>query len=113
MSNEDVISGVSINGVEPTRDNISTKTYPISRSLYFYVKNSHATKVPAMREYIEMFMNEELVGGDGLLTEIGLIPLSEKQLKHYQVKAQDLNDLSLEELEKELKQQKVASLISR
>ena len=110
MSNNDVITGISINGVEPTRENIATKSYPISRSLYFYVKNSHISKVPAMREYIEMFMNEELTGSEGLLIEIGLIPMSGKMLKHYQVKANEMNELSVDELEREQEQKKLASL---
>ena len=30
-----------------------------------------------MKEYIDMFLNEEIIGEEGLLTEIGLIPMNE------------------------------------
>jgi phosphate transport system substrate-binding protein len=110
MSNDDVISGVSINGVEPTGENIASKAYPISRSLYFYIKDSHVNKVPAMREYIEMFMSEVLIGSDGLLTEIGLIPMPGEMQKQYQVKAKEMTKLSLDELEQELQKRSIASI---
>jgi phosphate transport system substrate-binding protein len=79
--NSDLIAGVKINGVAPTAENISSKKYPISRSLFFYIKNDHIQDVPAIREYVEMFLNVDLVGEEGLLTEIGLIPLPEEAVE--------------------------------
>jgi phosphate transport system substrate-binding protein len=73
--NSDKVSGATIDGVTPTPENISTGKYPISRSLFFYTKNSHADKVPAMKAYIETFMSEDMIGPDGELIEIGLISL--------------------------------------
>ncbi len=73
--NEDKLSGATINGVAPTPENISSAKYPVSRSLFFYVKNSHKKDVPAMDKYIEMFMSENMIGKNGILSEIGLIPL--------------------------------------
>ncbi|WP_407933687.1 substrate-binding domain-containing protein [Halarcobacter sp.] len=73
--NEDKLSGSTINGIAPTPDNISSAKYPVSRSLFFYTKNSHKKDVPAMNKYIEMFMSENMIGNNGILTEIGLIPL--------------------------------------
>jgi len=77
--NEDKLAGSTINGVAPTPDNISSSKYPVSRSLFFYVKNSHKKDVPAMEKYVEMFMSENMIGRDGILTEIGLIPLPNDQ----------------------------------
>ena len=73
--NEDKVQGATINGVEPTPETISSAEYPVSRSLFFYIKNSHSKDVPAMDKYVELFMSEKMIGTNGILGEIGLIPL--------------------------------------
>ncbi len=35
--------------------------------------------VPAMNKYVEMFMSENMIGPDGILSEIGLISLPDAQ----------------------------------
>lgn len=97
--NTDLISGVKINGIAPTAENISSKAYPISRSLFFYIKNDHIKDVPAMSEYVEMFLNADLVGEDGLLTEIGLIPIPDDVVEESREKVANLQRITLEELE--------------
>ncbi len=100
VENTDTIKGISIDGVLPTTESISSQNYPISRSLFFYIKNSHIKDVPAMKEYIDMFLSEELIGEDGLLTEIGLIPMApeliEKNLEisvnKIQLRSEDLEE---------------------
>lgn len=96
--NEDVIMGVDIDNMPPTADNISTKRYPISRSLFFYIKNDHADEVPALKEYIEMFLNKDLVGEDGLLSEIGLIPMPDNMIAENLQKVSSLQKLTLQDL---------------
>jgi phosphate transport system substrate-binding protein len=78
IENADKISGVQINKVSPTAETIATGDYPISRSLYFYINNNKAKEVPAMAEYVKLFMSDKMIGTDGILTEIGLIPLADK-----------------------------------
>jgi phosphate transport system substrate-binding protein len=73
--NEDKVQGAKINGYLPTPATIASHKYPIARSLFFYIKNSHADKVPAMAKYVDMFMSEDMIGNDGILGEIGLIAL--------------------------------------
>lgn len=73
--NADRIKGASIDGVEPVPANISSGKYPVSRSLYFYVKVGHLDKVPGLAEYVDMFLSEQMIGSNGLLKSIGLIPL--------------------------------------
>jgi len=73
--NSDRIKGASVDGVEPVPANISSGKYPVSRSLYFYVKVDHLDKVPGMAEYVDMFLSEQMIGTNGLLKSIGLIPL--------------------------------------
>jgi phosphate transport system substrate-binding protein len=73
--NMDVIQGSIIDGVEPTFENIADGEYPISRSLYFYVKNAHLGVVPGIEEYVAEFVSDDAVGDDGYLADKGLIPL--------------------------------------
>ena len=82
IENDDKVQGSKINGISPNPDTISSAKYPISRSLFFYIKNSHSAKIPAMSKYIDMFMSEEMIGNDGILGEIGLISLpNDKRLE--------------------------------
>ena len=75
IENDDMIQGATINGVKPTPDTISSGDYPVSRSLFFYIKNSHSKDVPAMNKYVDLFMSEKMIGKEGILGEIGLIAL--------------------------------------
>jgi len=97
--NEDAISGVSIDQISPSSETIADKSYPIARSLFFYMKNDHLENVPAMQEYIDMFLNEDIIGEDGLLMEIGLIPMSELLLEANKAAAESAKPLSLELLQ--------------
>jgi phosphate transport system substrate-binding protein len=97
--NSDLIAGVKVNGVAPTAENISSKSYPISRSLFFYIKNDHINEVRAMSEYVDMFLNVDLIGEEGLLTEIGLIPMSDELIKLNREKAKAQALLKIKELE--------------
>jgi phosphate transport system substrate-binding protein len=75
--NSDRLSGVSVGGVAPEFEAISDGSYPISRSLFFYVKNQHAAIVPGLREYVDEFTSEDAWGEYGYLTDRGLIPLAD------------------------------------
>ncbi|MEM9715693.1 MAG: substrate-binding domain-containing protein [Pseudomonadota bacterium] len=73
--NSDQIKGATIGGVEPTFENIASGDYPVSRSLYFYIKNAHVGVVPGIEEYAAEFSSEAASGEDGYLLSKGLIPL--------------------------------------
>ena len=79
--NSDRIQGSLVNGIEPTFENISSGSYPISRSLYFYVKKAHVGKVPGIKEYLQEFVSDNAMGDYGYLAEKGLIPLPPEDLK--------------------------------
>lgn len=96
--NNDIIKGVKIDSIAPTADNIASKAYPISRSLFFYIKNDHIDAVPAMKEYVDMFLNEELIGKGGLLEEIGLIPMTDNLIQESRVRVSNVKKLSLQDL---------------
>ena len=77
--NADRLQGSVVDGVQPTFEEISAQNYPVSRSLYFYVKNAHADVIPGIREYVAEFTSEGAWGPDGYLADKGLIPLPEDE----------------------------------
>ena len=79
--NADKLKGAVIGGVEPTFDNIASGDYPVSRSMYFYIKKAHVGVIPGIEEYAAEFVNQRASGDEGYLTEKGLIPLPAAQHK--------------------------------
>ena len=77
--NKDRIQGSKVGGVAPTFDNIAMGDYPVSRSLYFYVKHAHIGVVPGIREYVKEFTSEDAWGPFGYLADKGLIPLPDDE----------------------------------
>jgi len=76
--NTDKLRGAKIEGVEARPETISSGEYPIARSLYFYVKNSHRGEVDGLDAFLELFLAEQMIGPDGYLRDIGLISLPEE-----------------------------------
>ena len=54
---------------------IADGSYAISRSMYFYVKGAHVGVIPGIEDYIDVFTQEATWGDEGILTDLGLIPL--------------------------------------
>ncbi len=77
--NSDKVQGSIIDGVVPTFEAIADGSYPISRALYFYIKNAHLDAIPGMREYVEEFMSDKASGEDGYLADKGMIPMSAEE----------------------------------
>lgn len=97
--NTNTLNAASIGGVEPEPEAISSGDYPVARSLWFYVKNQHAEEVPPMYEYTEMFMEEQMIGEDGYLKDIGLIVLPEGEREEWREKMADRTQLELSDLQ--------------
>jgi len=93
--NGDKVQGSEVNGVAPSFDSISTGDYPVSRPLYFYVKGAHVGKIPGIQEYAMEFTSNKAMGEDGYLTDRGLIPLSDDELKQVQVDVKELKSLEM------------------
>lgn len=74
QNNTDKLEVSTINGVFPDVETIASGDYPVSRPLYFYVKNAHLDVIPGLREYVEFFVSDEMAGPDGALAEYGLVP---------------------------------------
>ena len=73
--NGNVVKGARVDGVDPTFENIASGDYPVSRSLYVYVKAEHVGVIPGMEEFIAEYTSEAAWGDEGYLAERGLIPL--------------------------------------
>lgn len=93
--NSDTIQGSKINGVAPDFDQISDGSYPVSRSLYFYVKKSRIGKTDGIQEYLAEFANDKAWGPEGYLADKGLIPMSDKERKDWAEKVKSLQNLSM------------------
>lgn len=74
--NDDKVQGSLVEGKAPEFETIADGSYPISRPLFFYVKNAHLTSIPGMKEFLQEFTSEGAMGNEGYLIDKGLIPLS-------------------------------------
>ena len=74
--NTDVITGNMIDGVDPAFENIASGDYPVSRSIFFYVKNQHVGTIPGLEDFLDEYTSERSWGEEGYLVDIGLIPLN-------------------------------------
>ncbi len=73
-NNRSTLEVSTINGVEPPVETISSGDYPISRPLFFYVKNAHLDIIPGLKEYVEFFVSDDMAGPEGALAAYGLVP---------------------------------------
>ena len=79
--NRDKVKVAPVSGVVPSVDTIATGKYPVSRPLYFYVKKAHLGAIPGLKEYIEFFLSDRMVGPEGAAVDKGLIPMPAAEIK--------------------------------
>jgi phosphate transport system substrate-binding protein len=72
-NNTDKLRVATMSGVLPSTETIASGTYPVSRPLYFYVKNAHMGVIPGLREYVNFFVSDDMAGPDGPLAAYGLV----------------------------------------
>ena len=94
-SNADRIQGSVINGTAPEFETISSGKYPVSRSMYFYVKNAHVGVIPGIKEYVAEFTADKAWGPEGYLADKGLIPLDESERNKVRSSAVSLTTLAM------------------
>ena len=93
--NSDRLQGSKVAGVEPEFEAIAAGDYPVSRSLFFYVKKAHVDMVPGVREFVAEFTNDRAWGDEGYLTDKGLIPLPSDERAKVKAQAMSLANLSM------------------
>ncbi len=72
--NKDKIRGVTIDGVEPTYNDIASNKYPGARPLFLYVKKAHMDAVPGLPAFLELYTT--MWDPKGELAKHGLIAAS-------------------------------------
>jgi len=93
--NADKMQGATVAGVTPEFENIAAGDYPVSRSLYFYVKKAHAGVIPGIEAYLAEFTSDRASGPDGYLLDKGLIPLPDDQRELVRQQAESLAKLTM------------------
>lgn len=73
-NNADKLKVATVSGVVPTVESIAKGEYPVSRPLFFYVKKAHIGVIPGLKEYVEFFLSDDMVGPDSPLAQYGLVP---------------------------------------
>ena len=78
-NNMDTVKAAAIEGVAPSIATISDGSYPLSRSLYIYVKKASLTNKPAVKAFVDGFVSDAASGKGGYLQSRGLIPLPDAE----------------------------------
>ena len=72
-NNADKLKVATVGGITPSVETISSGEYPVSRPLFFYVKKAHLGVIPGLKEYVEFFLSDDMIGPDSPLAEYGLV----------------------------------------
>ena len=75
-NSKDKVQAHKIEGKEISLSSIQDGSYPISRPLFFYVKNQHIGIIPGIEEYVKEFTSKKASGKRGYLKDLGLVPLA-------------------------------------
>src|SRR5690606_4874076 len=51
--NRGTVKAARVNGVEPSLETIASGEYPISRSMFIYVKRAHVGVIPGLAEFVQ------------------------------------------------------------
>ena len=96
--NSDRLQAATLNGKVPTAEAIAADEYPVARSLFFYVKKAHVGVVPGIQEYVSEFTSNAAMGQNGYLKDVGLIVPPRAALMDLMEKAENMPNLTLDEL---------------
>ena len=93
--NLDKLQAKHVDAVEPTFENISSGKYPVSRSMFVYVKNAHAGVIPGLREFVSEYVSDRSMGENGYLEKKGLIPLPKAEREKVRGNASNLTPMAM------------------
>jgi len=79
--NLDKIQGSMVEKVLPTFESIASGDYTVSRPLFVYAKNEHMNVIPGMKEFVRLYISDQMTSEDGALADKGLIPLPAREKK--------------------------------
>ena len=92
--NSDRIKGGRVDGVLPEFELIASGDYPISRSLFVYVKNQHVGVIDGIEGFVAELTSDDAWGEFGYLADRGLIPLPDAQRIEIEDRAANLTPMS-------------------
>ena len=92
------LRGVSLDGVEPTYENIASGKYKGSRLLYVYVKKQHVGLVPGLDKFAAEYVSPKAIGEDGYLARKGLVTLPKAKAEEARKAALSLTPLTIDPL---------------
>ena len=73
-NNRDKLKVATMDGIMPSTETIAAGEYPVSRPLFFYVKKAHLGVIPGLKEYVEFFLADQMVGPRSPSADKGLVP---------------------------------------
>ncbi len=97
-NNHGTLRGLKINQITPDFENIVAGNYPISRTLYFYVRKENFIESKNAQNYVKTFISPKAIGEEGYLIDKGLIPLSDTEYQQQAQKITSLETLKLQDL---------------
>lgn len=80
-NNKDKLKVATVSGIAPSGETIAKGEYPVSRPLFFYVKKAHLGTVPGLKEYVEFFLSDQMIGPRSPAAEKGLVPAPKAERK--------------------------------
>jgi phosphate transport system substrate-binding protein len=95
--NLDKLQGLTMNGVEPTYENIASFEYPGARPLFIYVKDAHLDAIRGLREFVAEWARSW--GKDGPLAAVGLVASPDDVAARSQKLATDFTPLTAADFE--------------
>ena len=81
QNNKDKLKVATVSSIAPSVDTIAKGEYPVSRPLFFYVKKAHLGVVPGLKDYVEFFLNDKMIGPRSPTVEKGLVPAPKDERK--------------------------------
>lgn len=74
------IQGVTIDGVMPDGDTISSLKYGPSREMFVYVKKAHIGVIPGLDKFAIEYVSDKAAADGGYLEKKGLVPVPKEKL---------------------------------
>lgn len=93
-NNTDALKVATMSGVEPTTETIAAGDYPVSRPLFFFIKQAHIGVIPGVKEFAQFFIADEIAGPDGPLAQYGLVSDPELAATQASVEAEETLDVN-------------------
>jgi phosphate transport system substrate-binding protein len=88
------LRGLTIDGTEPTYENISSGKYKGARPLFVYVKKQHVGVIPGIDKFVNEYVSAKALSKDGYLARKGLVALPKAELDKVVSDAKSMKTLS-------------------